>query len=74
VGIAKNETIAIADQASYRETTIEERDGLSEDADQVKLPGGIFVRTDKEMVDHFHHGSEVALFLEFARFDPNQIE
>ena len=26
------------------------------------------------MVDHFHHGGEVALFLEIARFDPDQVE
>jgi hypothetical protein len=26
------------------------------------------------MVDHFHHGREVALLLEFARIDPDEIE
>ena len=39
MGIAENEAIAVADQTANGKSAVEERDGLSEEADQVELAG-----------------------------------
>src|SRR5437773_4964460 len=74
MGVPENKSNTIARKSTHMKTTVEQRQRFFQNRFDICLFRMCLIFIHQEVVDHFHHCRQVALFLKFARVNIDQSE
>src|SRR5450432_3191681 len=67
--IAKNKSVSVSHETAHRKSAVKKRKGPLQYFFEIQFFRHFFICLHNEMMNHFHHGCEVALFLKYTGFN-----